>query len=351
MKKISLYSMEDRSEPNFRLNLRLSGLPFRLTIVSILGVGATAILLRHPPNLFAMLMVMLSVTIIVLVAYAGYSGVKDLKVGEGLVISWFVSMLVPVSVYLLLPWIEANTHQAIALPFDREITRVYLWILGLFVLPIVLGMEQLIYAQTEVETLEKESEVSDLDFRIRPHFLFNSLNSVASLIAVDQHRAEDGLMDLADMFRIILTDKRKLVPFSAEYEIAYKYMNLEKMRLGDRLKDEWQVDDIDDTVLLPMLTLQPILENAIYHGIETRLEGGKVTIKAHQSNQNLYITVINPKPDAVKPARQGNKIAQQNLVNRFKYLYHGKGSINYVETDSYYIVTIKVPRVITVDYE
>lgn len=343
--------MKTKTEPHFRLNLRLAGLPFRLTIVSILGVGATAIVLRHPPNFFAMLMVMLSVVIILMLSYVGYRLIKDLRAGEGLVIAWFASLLVPGAVYLFLPLIELRIPDEFGLPIDREITRIYLWILGLFVMPIVLGLEQLIFAQTEVESLEKESEVSDLDFRIRPHFLFNSLNSVASLIAVDPHRAEDGLMDLADMFRIILTDKRKLVPFSAEYEIASKYMNLEKMRLGDRLQDEWQIDDIDETVLLPMLTLQPILENAIYHGIETRLEGGKVSIKAHQNGTNLYITVINPKPEGNKPARKGNKIARQNLINRFEYLYKGKGSINYVETDSYYIVTIKVPRVVPIDYE
>ncbi len=326
-------------------------MPSRLIIVSILGVGATAIVLRHPPNLFAMLMVMLSVVIILLLSYLGYRAVKDLRVGEGMVISWFVSMIVPGLVYLFLPLIELYVPEVATMPVDREITRIYLWILGLFVMPIVLGLEQLIFAQSEVEILEKESEVADLDFRIRPHFLFNSLNSVASLITVDPHRAEDGLLDLADMFRVILTDKRKLVPFSAEYEIAYKYMSLEKMRLGKRLEDEWEIGDIDDTVLLPMLTLQPILENAIYHGIETRLEGGKVSIKAHQSDVNLYITVVNPKPEGNKPVRKGNKIARQNLINRFEYLYKGKGSINYVETDSYYIVTIKVPRVITLDYE
>ena len=99
-------------------------------------------------------------------------------------------------------------------------------------------------------------------------------------------------MDLADMFRIIMTDKRKLVPFSAEYEMANKYMTLEKMRLGDRLEIEWKMDDVDDTVLLPILTLQPIIENAIYHGIETRLEGVKSLSRCAKATKTYTLRLL-----------------------------------------------------------
>ena len=324
-----------------------TGFPLRLFIVSILGVGATALVLGHQPNAFALLMVLLSVFLIVLLVYLIYPAIKSRSLGYGLVLTWYACMLVPGIIYLLLPWIEPLITASIFGLIDHELTRVYLWIMGLFVIPIVLGMEQLVFAQSEVEILEKEHEVSDLDFRIRPHFFFNSLNSVASLIVVDPLRAEEGLLDLADMFRIILTDKRKLVPFSAEYEMAYKYMTLEKMRLGDRLEDEWKIEDIDETILLPILTLQPLIENAIYHGIETRLRGGKVSIKARQSRNNLYITIVNPKPEVGKTVRKGNQIARENLENRFHHLYKGEASISYVETDNFYTVTIKVPSHMT----
>ncbi len=336
--------MSRRRWPRFQLNFKLTGFPGRLLIVATLGVGATALVLEHQPNLFAMTMVMLCAILIVILAYIGYPIVKGIRLGWGVTIAWYACMMIPGMVYLLQPWIEPLFSVKVFSEIDREITRIYLWILGLFVMPIVLGLEQLVSAQSDVKILEKESEVADLDFRIRPHFLFNSLNSVASLISIDPVRAEDGLMDLADMFRIIMTDKRKLVPFSAEYEMAYKYMALEKMRLGDRLDDDWQIEDIDETVLLPILTLQPLIENAIYHGIETRLNGGKVTVRARQSDKNVYITVINPRPEADKPARKGNQIAQQNLINRFKHLYGGLAEISYVETDNFYTVTIKIPR-------
>ena len=341
--------MSSTSQVKFRLNLKAVGFPGRLVIVSILGVGATAIVLGHHPNPFAMIMVLLSVLLIIVLMYVIYPLINNAQLGTGMAISWYACMLVPASIYLLLPWLEAQVSDQIFQVIDREVTRIYLWVMGLFVIPIVLGLEQLIFAQSEVQLLEKESEVADLDFRIRPHFLFNSLNSVASLIAVDPVRAEEGLMDLADMFRIILTDKRKLVPFSAEYEMAFKYMALEKMRLGDRLKDDWQINAIDETTLLPALTLQPLLENAIYHGIEMRLTGGKVSIKARQSKNHLYITIINPKPEDAMPVRKGNQIARDNLDRRFKYLYKGSGTINYVETDNYYTVMIKVPRQMAIE--
>lgn len=316
-------------------------------IVSILGVGATAIVLGHHLNVFAMLMVLLSVLLIVALMYLIYPFIRSTGLGAGMAISWYACMLVPAAIYLLLPWLESALANELFQPIDREVTRIYLWMMGLFVIPIVLGMEQLLFAQSEVQILEKQSEVADLDFRIRPHFLFNSLNSIASLIAVDPVRAEEGLMDLSDMFRIILTDKRKLVPFSAELEMATKYMALEKMRLGNRLIDDWQIGSIDQSTLLPLLTLQPLLENAIYHGIETRLKGGRVSIKARQSKRHLYVTIINPKPEDAMPVRKGNQIARENLNRRFKFLYKESGTINYVETDNYYTVMIKVPRQMT----
>ena len=336
--------MKNLTKPAFKLNLKFSGMPFRLLISSILGVGATAIVLHNQPNLFAMSMVMLCVALVSILAYIVYPLVKKIDLGWGMIAMWSLSLLVIGLVYVLLPRIESLVSESLFIPFDREITRIYLWIMGLFVIPIVLGMEQLVYAHTEVKTLETENRVADLDFRIRPHFLFNSLNSVASLIAVDPIRAEDGLMDLADMFRSILTEKRLLIPFADEVEMAKKYMSLEKMRLGDRLEDEWQVEGIDQETLLPTLTLQPIIENAIYHGIETRLDWGKVSIKARNTDEHLFITVINPKPAVKTSIRKGNQIAQQNLINRFAYLYQGEASINRVETDNYYTVTIKVPR-------
>ncbi len=334
--------IKNTSQPRFKLSLKFSGFPLRLLIISMLSIGTTAIV-GYPPNMFAIAIVFASIVLIVALVYLLYPIMSKLSLGRGLALAWYACVMVPVIIFLMLPFIELLLSEIIPGPVDRHITLVFLWILGLFVLPIVLVIEQLVFAQSEVEILEKEHEVSDLDFRIRPHFFFNSLNSVASLIVVDPLRAEEGLLDLADMFRIIMTDKRKVVPFSAEYEMAYKYMTLEKMRLGGRLEDEWQIADIDETILLPILTLQPLIENAIYHGIETRLTGGKVSIKARQSRNNLYITIINPKPEAGIPVRKGNLIARENLKNRFHHLYKDEASISYVETDSFYTVTIKVP--------
>ena len=170
---------------------------------------------------------------------------------------------------------------------------------------------------------QETAEIKDLDMRIRPHFLFNSLNSVTALIHTQPEEAEEGLMDLADMFRVIMTDKRRVVPITAELDLAKKYVSLEKMRLGDRLTMTWDLRGIDTNTELPILTLQPLIENAIYHGIETRLKGGAITFKSRLSEEFMFISIVNPLPEGMHVVRKGNQIAQKNLRDRIALTYAG----------------------------
>jgi two-component system sensor histidine kinase AlgZ len=194
--------------------------------------------------------------------------------------------------------------------------------------------------------LQQESKLQALQSRIRPHFLFNSLNSVASLTRSDPSKAEAVLHDLADLFRVLLADARKLVPVSAEREISRQYLEVEKIRLGDRLQVKWNVSNIPRAALIPALTLQPLLENAIYHGIEPRFAGGTIKIEMWAEGEMLNIMISNPLPDVRKEGHnKGNKLAQENIRQRLATQFGSAASMQVIQEGGQYHVKVKIPIV------
>ena len=193
--------------------------------------------------------------------------------------------------------------------------------------------------------LEQEARIQALQSRIRPHFLFNSMNSIASLTRSDPPRAEAALQDLADLFRVLLADARKLVPISAEQEISRQYLEIEKLRLGDRLQVHWTVSNVPRNALIPALTLQPLLENAIYHGIEPRFGGGTVKVELWADNtETLNILISNPVPEIRKHAHgRGNKIAMDNIRQRLASHFFEAATLQTFEEGDQYYVKIKMP--------
>jgi two-component system sensor histidine kinase AlgZ len=193
---------------------------------------------------------------------------------------------------------------------------------------------------------EQEARLQALQSRIRPHFLFNSMNSIASLTRSDPSRAETALQDLADLFRVLLADARKLVPISAEREISRQYLEIEKLRLGDRLKVSWHVNNVPRSALIPALTLQPLLENAIYHGIEPRFQGGTLRIELWGENETLNIMISNPLPDVPKHAHgKGNKIAMDNIRLRLHSHFGENADMQAFQDNGHYHVKLKMPIV------
>lgn len=193
---------------------------------------------------------------------------------------------------------------------------------------------------------QQEAKMQALQSRIRPHFLFNSLNSVASLTRSDPERAEAVLHDIADLFRVLLADARKLVPISAEREISRQYLEVEKIRLGDRLKVKWNVDNIPRNALIPALIMQPLLENAIYHGIEPRFGGGTIRIDLWSENDFLLIMITNPLPEVKQKSQtKGNQIAQDNILQRLKTQFGSAASMSSFEEGGQYHVKVKIPIV------
>ena len=160
-------------------------------------------------------------------------------------------------------------------------------------------------------------------------------------------RKGDHLHDLADLFRVLLADARKLVPISAEREISRQYLEIEKLRLGDRLKIKWRVsNNIPRAAQIPALTLQPLLENAIYHGIEPRFAGGLIKIEMWAEGDTLNIMISNPLPDVRKHAHsKGNKIAQDNIRERLVTQFGNAANMQSFEEGGQYHVKLKMPIV------
>ncbi|MCW8901247.1 MAG: histidine kinase [Gammaproteobacteria bacterium] len=190
---------------------------------------------------------------------------------------------------------------------------------------------------------ETESRVQALQSRIRPHFLFNSMNTIASLTRSDPEKAETAVENLADLFRVSLSDARKQVSLEEELELCRRYIEIEQLRLGDRLNVEWDLD-VPNDAQVPALLLQPLLENAIYHGIESQTEGGSIKIKGALNDKQIVFILSNSMPDKNSPQRQhGNQIAQDNVRERLSALYAHRGKLDITETDHTYQVSLQFP--------
>jgi two-component system sensor histidine kinase AlgZ len=191
--------------------------------------------------------------------------------------------------------------------------------------------------------LRAAARVHALQARIRPHFLFNSMNTIAALTRSNPPRAEEAVQDLADLFRATLADKGTIT-LAEELEVARTYQRMEQLRLGARLQVEWKTDSLPANALVPGLMIQPLLENAIYHGIEPRPEGGTVTISGEVAGGLVTIVVRNPL-DPVPGLREGNRLALANIRERLSLMYGERALMKSGRFDAEYIVTLRFPLI------
>ena len=187
-----------------------------------------------------------------------------------------------------------------------------------------------------------EARLQALTSRIRPHFLFNSLNAVLSLIRAEPRRAEQALEELADLFRALMRDTRELVPLSDEIALCRQYLDLEKLRLGDRLNVEWDIADMPTEARVPPLMLQPLLENAVYHGIEPAEVPGTIRIRFSRSGDELAIDLVNPCA-AGSVHHGGNRMALANIKERLALHYDLEARLEAKEADGQYHVHMVLP--------
>ncbi len=189
---------------------------------------------------------------------------------------------------------------------------------------------------------ESQSRLQALQARIRPHFLFNSLNTIASLTHEQPDIAEKAIENLADLFRASLSADIE-VSLQREVDLTKDYINLELLRLDDRLTINWDIQVDMEKLTMPGLILQPLVENAIYHGIEPLPEGGVINISLHQDDA-LMIKISNPAPKpGFKSNRKGNQMALGNVNERLLLAYQGQAQVVHLSENGLYTVIIRVP--------
>ena len=191
--------------------------------------------------------------------------------------------------------------------------------------------------------LEAQARISALQALIRPHFLFNSMNTIASLTRTDPRQAEEAVEDLSDLLRASLSSTRDRTTLKEELEVAAIYHRIEKLRLGDRLKVRWDISELPMRARIPSLTIQPLIENAIYHGIELLPDGGEVTVSGKRDGGQLQIAVSNPVAQGKASGKNGNKMAMSNIRQRFELAYGNRATVQVDDSENRYTVTLRFP--------
>lgn len=196
---------------------------------------------------------------------------------------------------------------------------------------------------------QTEARVQALQARIQPHFLFNSLNTIAGLVHEDNDAAETATLNLAEVLRGSLRRVDQLVPMSEELRLAHLYLQMERARLGRRLRLEWHIDGLPDDAMTPSLLLQPLLENAVRYGIEPRVDGGTVCLTGVRDHRDVVIIIENPVPEAAeqnssrRQPSSGHGIALQNIRERLLYRYGEKARFSATLDDHCFRVEMRFP--------
>jgi two-component system sensor histidine kinase AlgZ len=190
-----------------------------------------------------------------------------------------------------------------------------------------------------------EARLQALQARIRPHFLFNSLNAVLSLIRTEPQRAETTLEDLADLFRVLMRDARDITTLGNEIRIGMQYLSIEKVRLGERLQVKWDMENISGDVLqkatTPALLLQPLLENAVHYGVEPSQQNALITIAISRVLDRIEIVMTNP--FHIDTVSTGNHMALDNIRERLTLLYDVEAQLTTTVANGLFEVRLQLP--------
>ena len=191
---------------------------------------------------------------------------------------------------------------------------------------------------------EARARLQALQSRIRPHFVFNSMNIIASLTRSAPEKAEAAIEDMADLFRMMLSQDEMLVPVKNEIDVAKKYLALEALRLDNRLTVNWDTGKFPRKAVMPVLTLQPLLENAIRHGIEELPAGGTIDVRLWEESDRIYIRVANPLPKTrPKKAKSTPGQSLDNIRQRFQSHYGEQAALTSAEENGLFTVTVVLP--------
>jgi len=257
-----------------------------------------------------------------------------------------VAITITMAITLLVSWVSVSLMEMLRLGPQSQST-VFILLRNIAVAAILIGLAlRYFYVQYEsVKTLETQARLrlQALQARIRPHFLFNSLNTIASLTHVEPDLAEQAIINLSELFRASLAAEAS-IPLHQELELTRSYIELESLRLGDRLSVNWHITDNNIGASLPALTLQPLVENAIYHGVEPLSEGGVIDIKIDMLDEFVRITISNPLlEDRTEQHREGNRMAVENIQERLQIAFAGEAAMQQLEENDQFTVTLNLP--------
>jgi two-component system sensor histidine kinase AlgZ len=289
----------------------------------ILNCAAVAMAVAVAPDLASiwprLLAIALTLEPSLLLSLAGLCMVRKWANGLHLNVQWVVALAVPAFITAAVGWMLASlTVQDAA----RLQSRLH-WTFGLALSAAVIAAAMYEYFRLRARAYApsfSEARLQALQARIRPHFLFNSLNTVLGLIRSDPRLAEHTLENLADLFRVFMRDARELVPLDDEVITCKEYLAIEQLRLSNRLKVVWDIDEMPGDALLPSLLLQPLLENAVHHGIEPRMDEGLISIRITKPGDRVRVEIDNP-ISATPAIRPGNQMALSNVRERLMLLY------------------------------
>lgn len=256
--------------------------------------------------------------------------------------SGFIALLV----LLAVTWLIAH----LSIEFVLEGTASYqVFVVQSLSISFIIGVLSLHYFYMQFrlgrqKEAESEARFQALQARIRPHFLFNSMNTIAHLTRANPEKAEAVVENLADLFRATMVEPGRVSTIAQEIELARGYLDIESIRLGERLRIDWQIDDAAMSVPIPSMMLQPLLENAVYHGVETAADGGEIFIKVKRQDNNVELKIANSlRQTQATSNRPGNQMAQENTRQRLMAFFGSKASFDIEEKQNQYLITMNFP--------
>ena len=218
---------------------------------------------------------------------------------------------------------------------------------GLFAAALVAALEWRAKGRTPAATTAK---LAELQSRIRPHFLFNTLNSAIALVRQEPARAEGLLEDLSDLFRAALAEHGESVTLAQEIDLAKHYLSIEQVRFGERLQVQWTLDPAANTAQLPPLLLQPLVENAVRHGVEPSADGASIHIRTQRQTNKVVVEITNTLPNTpptqANPSSQtpqGHGMALNNVRDRLRLLHDLETGFQAGVKQGQYVVHIDLP--------
>jgi two-component system, LytTR family, sensor histidine kinase AlgZ len=251
---------------------------------------------------------------------------------------WLFSLIVPAVIALVV----AVFYRRFV---DEESAAGPMWILARVLATVAVTGALVEYLSLRARAFSpslSEARLQALQARIRPHFLFNSLNTVLGLMRSEPRVAETTLENLSELFRVFMKDTRELIPLQDEMETCRQYLAIEQIRLGGRLEIDWQIEGGPADALVPSLLLQPLVENAVHHGVEPSGEKGVISVFAARTGDKVEIRVINPLLTEM-PNRPGNQMALGNVRERLMLLYDMEAELTTEAEKEQFRLTLTFP--------